>query len=106
MTKAELDLISYVNMYLLFEKGIRSGVSYISKRQSKESNKYLRSYNPKKPANYIIYFNKNNLYGYVMPKSLPTGGFKLVDLAQFNLDKYNYDSLRGCFLEIDIGYTK
>ena len=32
MTKVELDLISDVDMYLFFEKGMRGGVSYISKR--------------------------------------------------------------------------
>ena len=32
MTKVELNLISDVDMYLFFEKGMRGGVSYISKR--------------------------------------------------------------------------
>ena len=35
MSKAELDLISGVDMYLLFEKGMRVGVSYISERYTK-----------------------------------------------------------------------
>ena len=39
MTKVELDLIPGVDMYLLFEKGMTGGVSYISKRQSKANNK-------------------------------------------------------------------
>ena len=43
MTKVELDLISDI-----FEKGIRGGVSYISKRYSKGNNENLTSSDPKK----------------------------------------------------------
>ena len=35
MTKAELELISDADMCLLFEKGMRNGDSYISKKYSK-----------------------------------------------------------------------
>ena len=31
MTKVEFELISHVVMYLFFDKGMRDGVSYISK---------------------------------------------------------------------------
>ena len=40
MTEDEFELISDICIYLLFEKGIRVGVSYISKRYSKVNNKY------------------------------------------------------------------
>lgn len=37
MTKVELDLFSDIDMYFLFEKGIRGSASYISKiKQSKQ----------------------------------------------------------------------
>lgn len=60
MTKVELDLISCVEMYLLFIKRMRGGVFYVSKRYGKANNKYLRSYDSKKPMNYIIHLDKNN----------------------------------------------
>ena len=50
---------------------MRGGVSYISKRYSKANNKYLTSYDPKKPSKYITYLDKNNLYGYAVLKSFP-----------------------------------
>ena len=40
MAKVKLELISDVDMYFLFEKGMRDGVSYISRRNSKAKNKY------------------------------------------------------------------
>ena len=48
-------------MYLLFDKSIRGGVFYISKRYSKTSNKYLKSYNPKQESENIIHVDMNNL---------------------------------------------
>ena len=44
MTKAELDLISGAVMYQFFEKGMRGGVSYNSKRYSKAKNKHVALY--------------------------------------------------------------
>ena len=40
MAKVELNLISDIDMHLLFEKGLRGGVSYVSKRYTKANNKY------------------------------------------------------------------
>ena len=49
----ELDLISNIDMYLFFEKGLRSSVSYISKRYKKANSKYLRSYFLKNQRNIL-----------------------------------------------------
>ena len=53
MTKVELDLISIVDMYLFFEKGIRGDVSYIYKIYTKRNIKYLTSYDPKNQQNVL-----------------------------------------------------
>ena len=62
LTKVKLELILDPDMYLFFEKGMRGGVPYISKRYSKTNNKYLKSYDPKQESKYIIYLDRNNLY--------------------------------------------
>ena len=46
-TKIKLELIPDPDMYMLFEKGTRGGISYISNRYSEANNKYLKSYDPK-----------------------------------------------------------
>ena len=51
MTEIELDLISDIDMHLFIEKGIRGGISYISKRFSKANNKNMKSFDDKKPSN-------------------------------------------------------
>ena len=65
-------------MYLFFEKGMRGGVSFISKRYSKANNKYLTSYYFKKPPKYITYLDKNNFYGNAMSKWMD---FQRMDLS-------------------------
>ena len=54
MTKIELELIPDLNTYRFFEKGTRSGISYISNRYSKVNNKYLKFYEQNKNQN-ILY---------------------------------------------------
>ena len=47
MEKVEFELITDPDMYIFFEKGMWSGVSYSSNRYSKANNKYLKPYDPK-----------------------------------------------------------
>ena len=61
MTKVELELTSDADIYLFFEKDMRGGVSYISKRYNKTNYKYLQSYNPKQEFKHIICLDSNNL---------------------------------------------
>ena len=57
MKQIELELITDPDMYILFEKGIRGRLSYISNRYSKANNKYLKSYDPKQESKNIIYLD-------------------------------------------------
>ena len=58
MTNDELELISGADLYLFFEKNMRGGVSNISKRYGKVSNKYLKSYDQKQESKHIIYLRR------------------------------------------------
>ena len=49
-------------MYLLIEKGLKGGISYIAK----VNNKYMKNYDPTKPSNYVSYLDMNNLYGWAL----------------------------------------
>ena len=60
----------------MFELGIRGGITHISKRYAEANNKYMVNYDSTKPSTYIQYLDANNLYGWAMPQTLPTHGFK------------------------------
>ena len=75
IAKIQLELIADPDMYILFKKGTRGGISYISNRYSKAKNKYMKSYDPKQESQHID-LDANNLYGYTMSEFLPTSGFK------------------------------
>ena len=47
MTKIELDKICDPDKYMFFEQGMRGGISYINKRQSKANNEYFKDYDKK-----------------------------------------------------------
>ena len=89
MTGVKLEKISDIDQYLFIEKGTRGGISYITKRYAKASNKYMNDYDPKKPLIFISYLDMNNLYGWAMSEYLPYGGFKLLK----NVDGFDVMSI-------------
>ena len=76
MTDIQLELINDINILLMFEKGIRGGISIISNRYGEANNKYMKGYNKNKASKYLMYLDANNLYGCAMSEKLPTHGFK------------------------------
>ena len=72
MTETKLDLISDIAMHLFIEKGIRGGISYISKRYSKANKKYMKCYDSSEESKFIMYLDANNLYGWAMSQYLFT----------------------------------
>ena len=63
MTEIELEKISDIDKYLINEKGLRGGISYIPKRYPKANNKYMKIYDSKEPSKFVTYLDMNNLYG-------------------------------------------
>ena len=77
LSKIILELLSDVDMLLMFEKGIRGRIAMIPNRYGKSNNKYMgEKYDPNKSTKFIVYLDANNLYGWAMMKPLPIGGFK------------------------------
>ena len=112
-TGVELELLSDPDMLLMFEKGIRGGISMISNRHGKANNSYMDDeYDDKRATKYITYLDANNLYGWAMCKHLPTRNFKWMDDGELMSWKKHGSSNRGrqrryaCILEVDLEYPK
>ena len=109
MTNIDLELLSDPNMLLMFEKGIRGGISIISNRYGEANNKYMRKgFNKNKPSKYLMYLDENNLYGCGMSEKLPTHGFKWLtggEIEKIYENRHNLNKM-PCILEVDIHYPK
>jgi len=63
-------------MHLFVERGMRGGISMVSKRYTKANNPQVPDYDPSEPNKFIMYLEANNLYGWAMCIALPIRGFK------------------------------
>ena len=111
VTGVQLELLSDPNMLLMFEKGIRGGISIISNRYGEANNKYLRKgYNKNLPSKYLMYLDANNLYGCAMSEKLPTHGFKWLSCGEmeklFNNQVIQVWEKIPCILEVDLEYPE
>ena len=60
----------------LLKKDSRGEISCIAKRYDKANNKYMSDYDSNKSSTFIIYLDKNNLYGWTMSEYLPYEEFE------------------------------
>ena len=81
-----LELLSDINQYLFIIKGIRGGMSMVSKRYVVANNKYVEGYNSSKSSSFILYLDANNLYGRAMQEYLPWKNFEWMSPQQLNYD--------------------
>ncbi|CAH3171136.1 unnamed protein product [Porites lobata] len=112
-TGQELQLLHDYDMLMMIEKGIRGGITHISKRYAEANNKYMKNYNPNEKSTFIQYLDANNLYGWAMSQNLPTDGFKWMrnltkDKLMEIIEKTNHSMLnrgrKGYIFEVDLEY--
>ena len=108
-TGVELELLTDYDQHLFIEKGMRGGISMVSKRYARANNPLIKGYDPSKPNTHILYLDANNLYGWAMSQPLPTGGFQWVDdcdrLTE-TITEHPADSREGYILEVDLKYPE
>jgi len=78
ITDVELDLITDPDMYLMFESGIRGGLSYVCQRHARANYPALTAYRPDEPTSYLAYWDCNSLYATCQRYSLPVGNFRFL----------------------------
>ena len=101
-SEVKLELLTDPDKLLLFEKGIRGGISMISNRYGQANNKYMEEkYDPSHPSKYLAYLDANNLYGWAMMKPLPVGDFKWMEERELE----HWEDF-PCILEVDLDYPK
>ena len=110
-TKICLELLLDPDMLLMFERGIRRGITQSVHRWASANNPYMGSeYKPNRPTKYLQYLDTNNLYGWAMSQPLPTGGFRWVNISSYGgqawVDELANHSDHGYLLEVDVVYPR
>ena len=92
----ELELLTDPDILLMFERGIRGGITQTVHQYAEANNKYMgdKFFHPEEDSSYLQYLDANSLHGWAMSQLLPTGGSEWVDLSEFTADKI--DSYANC----------
>ena len=110
MTRVKLELLTDIDMVLMFKKGIRGGMSQAIQRYASANNEYMPNHDLKQLCSYLLYVDANNLYEWAMSKKLPIDGFNWCDNFKMFTCEFirNYDENEdtGYLLEVDIEYPK
>ena len=69
-TKGKLDLLTYIAMLLMTQKGVIGGICHAIYWYAKASNKYMKDYDKNKELSYHKYWDLNSLCCWVMPQKL------------------------------------
>lgn len=103
-TGVKLELYTDYDMYLWTEnKGIRGGISQVSKRYAEANNKYMKAHDSTKEISHILNLDANALYPAGMVKYLPVSGFKMED--EQTVDRWTVEEILAIKEDADIGYT-
>ena len=72
-TGIKLQLLTDINMLLMFEGGTRGGMCQATCKYATANNKYMKNYNKNLASSFLEYLGANNLYGWAMINKLPVG---------------------------------
>ena len=109
-TGIRLELLQDIDMLLMFERGIRGGITQSVHRYASANNPYMEEYDKDKETNYLQYLDANNLYGWAMSQPLPTGEFRWINCDAWDpvklVNEISAKKNYGYLLEVDVDYPK
>ena len=106
-TGIRLKNLTDPDMLLMFERGIRGGITQVVRKYTAANNPYMRDkFDPNADTTYLQYLDANNLHGWVMSQPLPTGGFRFrwVDVNPNEISELATRTDKGYMLEVDVSY--
>ena len=105
-----LELLQDNDMLLMFEQGIRGGITQAVHKHASANNPYMEEYDKDKETNYLQYLDANNLYGWAMSQPLPTGDFRWINCNAWDPNKLvnmlSAEKKHGYLLEVDVKYPR
>ena len=106
-TGIKLGLLTDPKMLLMFEQGIRGGITQVVCKYAASNNPYMGDkFDLNEDTTYLQYLDANNLYGWAMSQPLPTGEFRWVDVNPNEISELATRTDKGYILEVDVTYPK
>ena len=106
-TGIKLQLLTDPDMLLMFERGIRGGITQAVRKYTSANDKYMGDrFDPRSKSSYLQYLDTNNLYVWAMSQPLPTGGFIWVDVNPNEISELATRNDKGYILEVAFSYPK
>ena len=107
-TRVRLELLTDLDMLLMFEGGITGGgMTQAVHHYTSVNNKYSGGqYNPSQESSYLGYLDANSLYGWAMSQPLSTGRFRWVDIKPDEIRKLKKREDKGYLLEVIVSYPR
>jgi len=106
-TKIQLDLIGDPDKSRFFQSATRASLVKFTPSISIANNKYLESFDPHKPLNFLAHLEAEGLYDWAMCQPLPFSNFSFLSSSQIAmLDVRNItpNGDLGYMLEVDLKY--
>ena len=102
LTGVKLELLTdkQIDIYKMFEKGIRGGICMTFNRQLEVKNTLIGNHDDENTNEFALYMDANNLYGKAMSMPLPTGDFKMINNEE-EINK-NFDNIVKMITDYDI----
>ena len=105
--RIRLELLTDSDILLMFESGIRGGITQAVHHYASVNNPYRGDqYDPSQESSYLQYVDFNNLYGWAMSQPLPTARFRWVDVKPYEISKLAAHTDKGYLLEVDVSYPR
>ena len=106
-TGIRLELLTDPDMLLMFEHGIRGGITQAVRKYDAANNPYMGDkFDSKEDTTYLQYLDANTLYSWAMSQPLPAGGFRWVDVNSNEISELSARTDKGYILEVDVSYPK
>ena len=104
-TGIRLGLLTDPDMLLMFERGIRGGITQAVRKYAAANNPYMGDkFNPNEDTTYLQYLDANNLYSWAMSQPLPAGGFRWVDVNPNEISELATRTDKVYILEVEVSY--
>ena len=104
-TGIRLELLTNPDMLLMFERGIRGGITQAVHQYASANNPYTGDkLNQLEEPSYLQYLDVNNLYRWAMSQSLPAGGFRWISIEPNEVGELAAYTDKGYLLEVDVSY--